>query len=66
MKREWYADLTENQLKQLCCDTKARQAMAFFKAPAYRYTSLKGGEHGISDTGSTVYRNDSATSSESV
>jgi hypothetical protein len=67
MQSKWYKDLTKNQLDDLKRDPKSQESLKWFKRPAYQYTSLsKGGEHGNSDTGSTVYRNDSSISTESI
>jgi hypothetical protein len=66
MQSKWYKDMTENQIDDLKKDPKLQRSLKWFKRPAYQYTSIEGGEHGNSDTGSTVYRNDSTTSAESL
>jgi hypothetical protein len=66
MESKWYKDLTKNQLDDLKKDPKSQESLKWFKRPAYQYTSMEGGEHGNSDTGSTVYRNDSSISTESI
>lgn len=66
MQSKWYKDLTENQIDDLKKDPKLQKSLKWFKRPAYQYTSIEGGEHGNSDTGSTVYSDNRTTSTESL
>jgi hypothetical protein len=66
MESKWYKDLTKNQLDDLKKDPKSQESLKWFKRPAYQYTSMEGGEHGNSNTGSTVHSDNRTTGAESL
>jgi hypothetical protein len=66
MQSKWYKDMTENQIDDLKKDPKLQKSSKWFKRPAYQYTSIEGGEHGNSNTGSAVYSNNRAFGTKSV